>query len=222
MELPDFEKAWDYENAFWLSAQPTRLSKVLAQYELFKSVLERPGALVECGVFKGASLVRLAMLRELLTSADSRRIVAFDTFDKFPVTEYTADVSARADFIAQAGDTSISTEQLCAVLDHAKLQRNITLVPGDITDTVPSFVEENPALRIALLNIDTDIFEPAVTILEHLYERVVPGGVVILDDYGVFPGETHAAEQFFAGRGVRVERFPWAPTPCFVTKPDTT
>ncbi len=60
--LPDFQKAFEYENNFYLSCDNTRLSKILAHYELFKMARELPGAIVECGVFKGTSLVRFAGL----------------------------------------------------------------------------------------------------------------------------------------------------------------
>ena len=57
--LPDFEKSFEYENNFYLSCHITRISKILAQYELFKLVNKIPGAIVECGVFKGESLILL-------------------------------------------------------------------------------------------------------------------------------------------------------------------
>jgi hypothetical protein len=218
MELPDLDRAWDHENAFWLSCGSSRLSKALAQYELFKKVLDLPGAIVECGVFKGASFSRFAMLRELLASTQSRRLIGFDTFDRFPETNHQPDVAARERFIESAGDTSISVEQLREVLRRKDAESNTELVPGDINETVPASVEEHPELRIALLNIDTDVYEPAVTALEHLYERVVPDGIVVLDDYGVFPGESSAVDEFFADPPVRIERFPWAPTPSFIRK----
>lgn len=62
MELPSAEKSWEYENGFYLTCQPNRLGKFLAHYELFKETLHLPGAIVECGVFKGISLCRFAMM----------------------------------------------------------------------------------------------------------------------------------------------------------------
>jgi len=60
IKLPDFTKTFEYENNFYLSCDNTRLSKILAHYELFKMAKDLPGAMVECGVFKGASFVRFA------------------------------------------------------------------------------------------------------------------------------------------------------------------
>ena len=104
------------------------------------------------------------------------------------------------------------------VLEHKRCERFVELVAGDITQTVPKYVKEHPELRISLLNLDTDIYEPAVTILEHLYPRIVPGGVLILDDYGVFPGETKAVDDFFHGQDVTINKFPFCMTPCYIVK----
>ena len=194
---------------------------MLAQYELYKRVATLPGAIIECGVFKGASLSRFAMLRTLIGTAEAREIVGFDTFERFPETEFADDIPARAAFIAAAGEDCVSVDDLFSLLETRGLDAGVRLIPGDITKTVPTFVEQNPALRVALLNIDTDIYEPAVTALQYLYERVVPGGVVILDDYGVFPGETLAAEEFLKNRNLQIQRFPWAPTPSYFCKPLT-
>ena len=216
--LPDFAKSWEYENNFYLSCDVTRISKILAHYELFKMINGLPGAVVECGVFKGASLVRFAAFRELLGSPFARKIIAFDTFGAFPETQYAPDVPVRERFVEEAGDQSISTAQLEAVLIRHGTFREIELVEGDIVRTVPAYVEAHPELRIALLNLDTDVYEPAEVVLEQLYRLVVPGGVVVLDDYGTFPGETRAVDEYFNGTAVRFEKFPFATTPAFIRK----
>lgn len=214
--LPDFDHAFDYENGFYLSCDINRVSKVLAHYELFKMTLEVPGAMVECGVFKGASLARFAIFRELLANPFSKQIVAFDAFGKFPETGFEPDKALRQSFVEEAGEMSISMDQMMEVLAHKRCERYVELVPGDICKTVPEFIEKNPAFKISLLNLDTDIYEPAATILEYLYPRIVKGGVLILDDYGTFPGETKAVDEYFQGRGVQIRKFPFCMTPCYL------
>jgi hypothetical protein len=218
MELPSAEKSWEYENGFYLTCQPNRLGKFLAHYELFKETLHLPGAIVECGVFKGISLCRFAMMRELFGNADSRHIIGFDIFGDFPQTEFEDDKSYRQRYVDAAGSQSIGKEQLEAVLGNKGVGRNLELVAGNICETVPRYLEENPHLRISLLNLDVDIYEPSVTILEHLYPRLVPGGVLVLDDYGVFPGETTAVDEYFRDQQVEIQKFPFAATPSFVRK----
>ena len=218
IELPDFEKSFEYENNFYLSCSPTRISKLLAHYELFKMTQHLPGTIVECGVFKGTSLVRFASFRDLMGNCFSKKIIGFDIFGKFPETQFKDDINPRERFIAHAGDESISSEQLIQVLKHKDLQQNVELIAGDIVKTIPEYLEKHPELKISLLNLDTDIYEPAVVILEHLFPRIVPGGILILDDYGVFPGETKAVDEYFAKQRVEINKFPFCMTPCYIVK----
>jgi hypothetical protein len=219
IELPDPSRSWEYENSFYLSCDVSRMSKLLAHYELLKSVAGLPGAIVECGVFKGASLARFAMFRDLFGSPYAKRIIGFDTFGAFPPTSFEADQPVRERFVAEAGESSIDVDQLEQVLRHKGIDRHVELVAGDIVETVPDFAARHPELRISLINLDSDIYEPAVVILEHLYPRIVRGGVLLLDDYGTFPGETAAVDEYFAGQDVTIEKLPFAMTPCFVRKP---
>ena len=112
----------------------------------------------------------------------------------------------------------ISREQLQEVLEHKGVHMNIELVEGDIMETVPRYIEQHPELRISLLNLDTDIYEPATVILEHLYPRIVRGGILIIDDYGVFPGETKAVDDYFQGKEADIEKLPFCMTPCFMVR----
>ena len=216
--LPDFSDPFTYENGFYLTCYPSRIGKFLAHYELFKMASHVPGAIVECGVFKGASLARFAIFRELLGKSADQKIIGFDMFGTFPETNFEADKEPRLKFVESAGLESIGAEQLMEVLRHKKCDRGVELVSGNICETIPSFVRSNPDLEISLLNLDTDIYEPAVTILENLYPRLKSGGVLILDDYNVFPGETKAVDEYFSGQHIEIKQFNFAATPCYIVK----
>lgn len=218
IELPDFDKVWEYENNFYLSCDITRISKIIAHYELFKMVSEIPGAIVECGIFKGASLARFATFRDLFGNPFSKKIIGFDTFGKFPESDFAEDKGFRKRFIDTAGEESISKSQMLDVLKHKGVDKYVELIEGDIILTVPDYVSSHPELKISLLNLDTDIYEPAVTILNHFYPRLVEGGVLILDDYGTFPGETKAVDEYFKGKNVKIRKFAFCMTPAYVVK----
>jgi hypothetical protein len=218
IQLPNFNNTFEYENNFYLSCQTSRIGKLLAHYELYKQVENLPGAIVECGVFKGTSLSRFAIFRDLLGSAYSKKIIGFDMFGPFPETNFVADIEPRKKFVETAGGESISTEQLMSVLENKGVDKNVELIAGNILDTVPAYVEQHPELKISLLNLDTDIYEPAVTILEQLFPKIVTGGILIIDDYSVFPGETKAVDDYFHNMGVTIQKFPFCSTPCYVVK----
>jgi len=218
IKLPDFDKAFDYENNFYLSCDITRISKILAHYEIYKMVMEIPGAIVECGVLKGASFARFAIFREIFGNPFSKKIIGFDTFDTFPDTKFELDKDGRERQIKAAGTNSISVEQLYQVLKNKGIDKNVELIEGDITQTVPDYLKTHPELKISMLNLDTDIYEPAVTILEEFYPRITKGGILILDDYETFPGEAKAVDDYFHDHKIEIKKFSFCMTPCYIIK----
>lgn len=214
----DSNKSFLYENGFYLTGKPERLGKLLAHYELYKKISNLPGAIIECGVFKGSSLIRFATFRNLFETEHSRKIIGFDMFGKFPKTRFSEDKKYRKKFIDSAGDKSISEKELARIFELKNI-KNYELVKGDINKTVPAYVKNNPHLKIALLHVDTDVYEPAVTILKELYDKVVKGGIIAFDDYGTFPGETKAVDEFFKDKKVVIKKLPFSHIPSFVVKP---
>ncbi len=214
-----FDASFEYENGFYLTAGLPRFSKFLSHYELYKKIVDLPGHVVECGVFKGASLLRWTAFRDILENPFSRRIVGFDSFGQFPETEFAPDRRLRQRFIEEAGSQSLSVEQMRLVLEK-KSHQNVDLVPGDIVETSAEYVRAHPELKIALLHIDTDIYEPARAALEAFYPCIVRQGLLVLDDYGTFPGETRAVDEYFAGIDVAIQKLSISHhIPAFIVKP---
>ncbi|MCX2808148.1 dTDP-6-deoxy-L-hexose 3-O-methyltransferase [Campylobacter sp. MIT 21-1685] len=170
----DTEKAFEYENGFFITADERRFAKILAHYKLYEQIIHLPGALVECGVFKGNSFFELAHFRSILENEHSRKLIGFDMFGAFPQTSFEDDKEKRQAFIDEAGE-AIAKAELEKAMEYKNI-RNYELIQGDITETAPQYCKNNPWLKIALLHIDTDVYEPAVSILENMYERVVGGG----------------------------------------------
>ncbi|MEJ2758430.1 MAG: TylF/MycF/NovP-related O-methyltransferase [Anaerolineales bacterium] len=63
-----------------------------------------------------------------------------------------------------------------------------------------------------------DVYKATQCVLENLFDRVVPGGIVMLDDYASAEGETKAVDEFIAGKDYKVEKLPYAVTPAFIRK----
>ena len=219
IKMPDDRRMFEYETYYHLTLDVGRLAKFIAHYDSFKKTLGIPGAIVECGVFKGTSFSRFAVLRELLSNHTAKKLVAFDVFgDDFPDTAYEEDKEARKQWIETAGGSSISTEQLSSLFDRRNI-KNYDLVEGDVLETVPRYVSEHPEFKISLLNIDIDFYESTTVVLEHLYDRVMPGGVILLDNYQATHGDTVSVDDFFRTRdGVTIHAFPFADRPCYIVK----
>ena len=210
------DRAWDYENGFHLTSHVTRLAKILGQFDVYRRISHLPGEIVEAGVFKGSSLIRLATFREVTESPWSRRIIGFDAFGAFPSQVAAAD-AAYVQRFEQVSGTGIPVAELERAL-ALKGFDNVELVPGDIMQTVPAYAAAHPELRVALLHIDLDVYEPSRVVLEALWERVVRGGIAMFDDYGTVEGETRAVEEFFAGKDVTIEKPPITHVSAFIVK----
>lgn len=213
----DEGKAFDYENGFYLTSHVSRMGNILAHYELYKKILDIPGEVIECGVFRGGTLIQFATFRELLETENSRKIIGFDVFDYFPEAQNDADKKFRDVWVKQTNNEFLTQEELYKSFAHKKIE-NIELVKGDILRTVQRYVDDHPELKIALLHIDTDIYEPAKEALRVFYDRVVKGGIVAFDDYGTVGGETLAVDEFFKNR-ISLHKFRFAQRkPSFLVK----
>lgn len=159
------------------------------------------GAIVECGVWRGGSMHAVA--RTLLEGGvTDRELYLFDTFSG--MTEPT-DRDRRGDRTAAemlAGADKEAWVWAVASLDDVKQglatldypQERFHLLEGPVEETIP----DGAPGTIALLRLDTDWYESTKHELEHLYERLVPGGILIIDDYGSWQGSKEATDEFFA------------------------
>ena len=205
----DESKPFDYENGFYLTTQVERMGNILAHYELYKKIIDLPGAVVECGVFRGGTLIQFATFRELIETESSRKIIGFDVFGEFPEAQNAADQKFRESWVKETNNEFLTKEELAQSLAHKRIG-NVELVKGDILETARCYVANHPELKIALLHIDTDIYEPAKEALDVFFDRVVKGGVVVFDDYGTVDGETRAVDEFFGETKPELRKFRFA------------
>ena len=205
----DESKPFDYENGFYLTSSVDRMGNILAHYELYKKIIDLPGAIVECGVFRGGTLIQFASFRELLETENSRKIIGFDVFGEFPEAKNAADQKFLESWVKETNNEFLTKEELAQSLVHKRIG-NVELVKGDILETARCYAADHPELKIALLHIDTDIYEPAKEALNVFFDRVVKGGIVAFDDYGTVGGETQAVDEFFGETKPEFRKFRFA------------
>ncbi|MGC9331684.1 MAG: TylF/MycF/NovP-related O-methyltransferase [Bacteroidales bacterium] len=213
----DLSKKWDYENGFYLTSEQGRIGKLVSHLEIYKQIIGLPGEVLEFGVYKGTSLIRLLTFRELFEHNFSRKVIGFDAFGKFP-----DDLSKNEDkeFVKKfekAGGYGISKPELEKHIDRKGIN-NYELIAGDIKTTLPEFLRNNPALKISLLHIDVDVYEPTKIILELLWEKIVRGGILMLDDYGTVSGETKAVDEFFSKKNIVIRKERFYNIPSYIVK----
>ena len=214
----DFKEHFNYENNFYITAPVNRFSKFITHLDLFRRTSSLRGEIIECGVFKGNSLMRWIKFRSLLENSYSRKIYGFDTFGPFPDASIEEDKVKRQAFINEAGSESVKKNQFENYLKNLNLTENVFLIEGDVNKTVPDFISKNKEIRISLLHIDVDLYQPTKTCIEVFFPHVVKGGIIVLDDYGAFPGANKAIEEFIDNKNYRVEQLRYSHSISFITK----
>ena len=215
------ERAFEYENGFYLTSGTNRISKFVSHLDFYRMSLEVAGDIVECGVFKGNSLSRWIKFRDLLGGAYSKKIYAFDIFGKFPEAQFGNDIQKRESFVKEAGEYGLSKEKLLDTYEALGLNKNLSLIEGDILETIPNFCKTNPHVKISLLHIDVDLYEPTKCALEYFYPMVTNGGVIIFDDYGAFAGANKAIDDYFANtQNNIIKKLPHSNAISYITKND--
>jgi hypothetical protein len=208
---------------FPIYARRIFLKRFLAHYEMFQMVKDLPGDIVELGVYRGLSLLSWANFLEIRNMGDrSKQVIGFDHwrgFTKFHEKDGAPDPRVNK---VEGGYDSSGFQAI--LLDAIKIfdedrfipyKPRIVLVDGDIQQTVPRYCKEKSGLRICLLHVDCDMYIPTKVALEHLWPRVVKGGVVVFDDYGIRPweGESTAVDEYFADKSIILRKFDWAMSP---------
>jgi hypothetical protein len=187
------------------------VQSLITRYELYKLILNIPGDIIECGVYKGNSFAFLAHLSVILEPFSiNRRLIGFDTFEGFSSIDKKKDPSN----ISQKNfsDTSIDITSKClGAIDIVRPVNKIprfNLIKGDILTTIPKFVKENPWMSCAMLILDTDLYAPTKIALEYVLPLMPKGAVIVFDEYNYqnFPGETQAINEFFKLNTLRVRK----------------
>ena len=168
------------------------------------------GDFVECGVWKGGSMVATA--NTLIARNDiQRRLWLYDTFEGMsnPTEEDVDFMGQTADRLLGEQDRLQSDSIWCfSPLEQVKSAMQSTGYPEDLLSFVPGKVEDTllhtKPDKIAMLRLDTDWYESTRCELEQLFPRMVDGAVLIVDDYGHWEGCRRAVDEYFQKHGVRI------------------
>jgi len=182
----------------------TSLPRLVALCESVKYIVENQieGDLVECGVWKGGSMIAVANM--LLALGDrSRNLHLYDTYEGMTEpterdVEFTGKTAGA--LLALSDKTDPESVWASTPLDGVKQgvlgtgyePSKVNFVKGRVEDTIPRQAPDH----IALLRLDTDWYESTRHELVHLFPRLVPGGVLIIDDYGHWLGARRAVDEY--------------------------
>jgi hypothetical protein len=157
-----------------------------------------PGDFIECGVWRGGSVVFMCGLLEAYEVPD-RRVWVADSFEGVPPPSAAPDVALGLDLSREKClMLAVDAETVMRAFEvHGLWNARVQLLPGWFKETLP----RAPIEQLALLRLDGDIYESTMDALVALYDRLVPGGFVIIDDFFI-PTCRQAVEEFRAARGI--------------------
>lgn len=197
-----------------LYMRSSALAKILFVDEAYRLILDQPGIIVEFGTWWGQNLILFENLRSIYEPFNqSRRVIGFDTFEGYPeisekdVPSETIKIGGYTvakdyySYLQSLIDYHEKNNVLAAVKKHE-------LVKGDVSKSAPEYFKKNPDLVIALAYFDMALYEPSKAALEAILPHLVPGSVLMLDEFNnrEYPGETRAFKEVFKGRSYTVKK----------------
>jgi O-methyltransferase len=198
---PDYDQATI--DLYW-KVKPYTLTShervnALRQAVMYVAKAGIPGAIVECGVWRGGSMLVIAHTLVELGQTD-RDLYLFDTFETMPPPgTHDVDVWGHAaadtyeEALASPVYAYIPQEQIKSLLVGAGYpEERLHFVKGMVEQTIPDGAPE----RIALCRLDTDWYESTAHEMEHLYPRITVGGILLIDDYGHYMGSKRAVDEY--------------------------
>ncbi len=190
------EYGWDWPSVAHSMIGRRRMGnlRLLAERVLFDRI---PGDFIETGVWRGGACIYMRAVLEAYGVKD-RRVWVADSFEGLPPPD--------AAYPADAGDKFHTFPELAVPLETVKhnfekyglLDAQVVFLKGWFKNTLP----DAPTGPLAILRMDGDMYESTMAALTHLYDRVSPGGYVVVDDYRVVDGCRQAVDEFRARRGV--------------------
>jgi len=196
---------YDDFNNFIFSDNISLISKLLVRHEYYLKTVNIPGHIVECGVFKGSGMASWLKMLQIYEPNSPKKVIGFDFFSN-NINE-TINIIENNDYnckdrlievVTRAKDNELTKEKIGNILSNIGVsQKKYELVSGDIQLSCVNYIENNPGFHISLLYMDLDLGEPTYYALNVLWDRVLPGGYILFDDY----------QQTFFDESMGVNRF---------------
>lgn len=199
-------------NKFIFSSDIKLIGKLLHRFKFFMETRHLPGDIVEVGVFKGSGMATFVKFLEVFMPNSNKKVIGFDIFD-----------TDESSFILQTKDTEIDRNSMETVYSKvegselslesvrnrlesisANISDKVKLIKGDVQETMPKFLQDNPGFRASMIYIDVDIERPTYHALVNLWDRLLPGGIILFDEYEYHLfSESVGVAKFLKEKGVK-------------------
>ena len=205
------QSVFDSYNNFLMSDDRKVFFKLCMRFNLYNKVKDLHGDIVECGVFKGAGLLAWLKMIDMYQPNSLKKVIGFDFFDPGFTEELENIIDKENMKYVFSRDPNLNAKDVSLEAIEARLKKagfnnnKFELVKGDISQTSKDFIMNKPGFRISLLYLDLDLDVPTYDTLNVFWDRVVPGGVVVFDEYAMYSwSESNAVDRFFKDKNVKI------------------
>lgn len=217
------------ERSLGLFLRGSLLARILAITDIYKQIVDIPGAIFDVGTWRGQTAVVCENLRAIYEPLHfNRRICCFDTFDgyqgfsdKDKATELHRDgtYGVGGDDYAEVLRKLLVLHEKNNAMGHNSGKH--TVVKGDCRVTIPKFFEDFPNEYLALAFFDVNAYDPTLKAFEAVWQRLVPGGIVAFWQLtrNTIPAEARVyAENILPNYGHTLRRATTYPGLCYLVK----
>jgi hypothetical protein len=176
---------YDSYNKLIFSADSRVFNKMIKKVELYYKVKELNGDIVEVGIFKGAGIGLFLNLKKMYEPNSLMKVIGFDYFNPNALLDTLDGLNKQmmTNVLNRSETSELSVESVSKSLSAFNINDYI-LIEGDAVVNCDKFYISNPGARIKMLYMDIDLGEPTYKVLKVLWNRIVKGGIVVLDEYG--------------------------------------
>ena len=199
---------YDSFNNFIFSSDIKIFGKLLHRFRFFELTKLLAGDIVELGVFKGSGVATFIKFLEIFCTHSNKKVIGFDIFDANNkiIDNYENGDTMKTVYNRVANDELSLDNVKNKLLNINNNDSKFILVEGDVCITTKKFVDENPGFRISLLYMDLDLNEPVYESLKNLWDRILPGGYIIFDEYEYHKfDESNGVDRFLKDFNVKYE-----------------
>jgi len=201
---------YDSFNNFIFSDDINVFSKLTARFDIFKSAIDVPGDIVECGVYKGSGLLTWLKLKRTFIPNSLKKVIGFDMFDDDNLLNMlNGDEKIKMQNLFEGRNFAYKNyeKKLYEIILKAGFNESeFELIKGDASIKTFDFANSRPGFKISILYLDMDLQKPTYDTLVNFWDRISRGGVVVLDEYAHHQwSESIGVDKFADERNLKIE-----------------
>lgn len=218
------QEIYDSFNGFIFSSDSKVFSKLIARTLLFNEVVDVPGDIVECGVFKGSGILTWLKLKKVLRPNSFKKVIGFDFFNTEMLLNSLSGVDReRMENLFTSRNFNLDESYitvLSKIIEECGFNESCyELIKGDVSITSQQYAKNRIGAKVSLLYMDLDIDKPTYDVLECLWDKISYGGIIAFDEYAYHQwSETLGVDRFFQSKKLKIKTLDYSAPTAYVRK----